>query len=481
MEEFVYKKSDWISRFDCPAEEHMRNGFIAIAKKIVSEEPRYRKDTKTEFVGLELEFPLVTNGLTLVPQKIRDEIVGQFPQCTSVELAAHQLEVKNENPFNLSELGIENFEKDTSRCLQAIEYDLRKKDVQIMRIGCYPLIGISDVDHTKGDPKFEKYHRLPMWHTEHQRDDADKFLQGTESVEVSNAYVVGLMNSVQITIDAFSFTDAIDKLNRSLMISPLATALGANAQYLALRNTGFADMRFISWEISHDFRTTEEVASGRQTRVGLPRRYYQSMTDYFNRVLSYPFILHDPISQEHHFEVGNGIYWRDARLKFFQDKKTVGIEFRPVSIQPTLHEDIAMMMFYAGRLLWSQNHNEPLLPIEFVRANKSAAMKNGLNGQLYFLNNQNEIKLAPTKTVVADSIERSAEGLKLLNDSDKEIDNFLDVLRARITTGSPAEIFAQKVKLFEGVSHNGQFDEQTRKRALIAATKELKIIQPSVV
>ena len=250
----------------------------------------------------------------------------------------------------------------------------------------------------------------------------------------------------------------------------MATALGANARYLSLTDTGYADVRFIAWEISHDSRSYEEVAAGRQTRVGLPRRYYNGLKDYFNRILTYPFIMHDPISMEHPFEVGTGIYWRDARLKFFRDKKTIAVEFRPVALQPTFHEDVAMMAFYIGRLLWSQHTKEPLLPIELVRKNKLQAMKYGMGGGVfYFLNSSNAIiQSCRTSIVLACEIDRAEKGLRLLGVETPDIAYFFEPLRQRLSAGSPAECFAKKVKEYER--------NHSRRESLILAMQELNIV-----
>ncbi len=174
--------------------------------------------------------------------------------------------------------------------------------------------------------------------------------------------------------------------------------------------------------------------------------------------------MNDPISMKHPFEVGNGIYWRDARLKFFRDKKTIAVEFRPVSLQPTLHEDVAMMIFYLGRLFWSQHKNEILLPMKYVRENKLRAMKYGLNTKLHVLSNS-VISSDSATIILAREINRAEEGLTLLGAKTQDIKYFLDPLRKRLLTGSPAECFVKKVKYYE--------KKLDRRKALIAAIEEV--------
>jgi len=468
MSKFVFCKSPWTVRFDCSVEKQMRDGFVRVAEEIFFEEALYLKDGVTFYAGMELEFPIIQNGFSPTTQDVRDEITNRFPKHTSVELGANQLEIIHEPPVDICRSGIGALENDMQTNFSAIQKEIQKKSAMITRVGCYPLIDIEKVAHTKGEQKYAKYERSPLWHMEHQRPGAPRVLRVAEPINVSNAYVVSLMNAAQITVDAESFADAIDKLNRSLMISPMAVALGANARYLGLCDTGYADVRFVAWEISHDSRSYEELASGRQTRVGLPRRYYTGLNDYFNRILTYPFIMNDSISLEHPFEVGTGIYWRDARLKFFRNKKTIAVEFRPVALQPTLHEDIGMMVFYLGRLLWSQHEKETLIPIEYVRVNKLQAMKRGMNCKLYSLNGS-AIQLSPASIVLACEINKAEKGLQLLGTETAEINYFFEPLRQRLSSGSPAECFAKKVKECE--------QKLGRREALISTIQELNLVQ----
>jgi len=154
--------------------------------------------------------------------------------------------------------------------------------------------------------------------------------------------------------------------------------------------------------------------------------------------------MNDPISLQYQFEVGNGIFWRDARLKFFRDKKTIGIEFRPVAVQPTLHEDISVVLFYIGRLLWSQNVGEQLLPMELVWENKESAMRLGMQAKLHTQVN-GKIVLLPATQAAGIEIERAEQGLALLESDAWKRLYFINTLRERIEGGSPGERFVKTV------------------------------------
>lgn len=473
------KKGDTISMDECEeniaCEQRMREGFATTAASILADALRYEKTGDTLFAGLEIELPLITQAFELSPQDGRDALIEQHPKHASAELGAHQIEIINEPPVDLLRCGFRALQDQITTTMDTVLNEARKQSLRAVRIGCYPLTEANDIKYTKGGDRYKKYERCPQWHTANRRRDTNAELGRTEVINADNAYIVALMNSVQITVDAQNFSDAVDKLNRSLMISPYAMAIGANARYMSCRDTGICDVRFDAWEISHDVRSPAEAAAGRLTRVGLPQCYYRSVEDYFGRIQTYPFILNDPISMAHPFEVGIGLYWRDARLKFFQEKGTIAVEFRPVALQPSLDEDVVMMFFFIGRLTWSQHNQEPLLPMNKVRANKEQATAYGLNSQLW-RQNRMSVEQAPGRRVMADEINRAAEGLNLLGASPDVVDGTLQVLEQRLNRGSPAEQFAAAVQSIETGILSKQKDR--RRNAIISAIQQLGLIVP---
>lgn len=442
---FVPNTSLFPMRFNTPEEEYMRGEFIKVASGIVEHQETFNQDDSTLLAGIELELPLVNSDMSLASQQVRDGIIAKVPN-TSVELAAHQIELTPESPADLKS-DLLSLEKAMEEVVTKVKETAKVTDTRWIRLGSYPLCRISDVDYTKGKPKYIKYERSPRWHMDNQRPDAEKYILTREGpLDVSSGYIVGLMSAVQVTIDALSMEDAIDKLNRSFMISPLAVALASNSSYLAHLDTGYTDVRFITWEISHDTRTEEEVKSGFPTRVGLPARYFVDINDYFNQVLSYPFVMNDTISLEHAFEVGNGIFWRDVRIKFFRDKNKLGIEFRPVAIQPSLHEDVSIMLFYIGRLLWSQKNKEALLDMSLVRENKLNAMSVGMKSLLYTTASGGSVIRVPASCILPDEIYKARKGLELLGSDSWKLDHYLDTMMVRLKLGSPAEQFNKAIE-----------------------------------
>jgi hypothetical protein len=248
-----------------------------------------------------------------------------------------------------------------------------------------------------------------------------------------------LSNSIQCNLEASSFEDAIDKTNRSFAIGPMAVALASNARFLEEKDTGIADIRMIAWEKSHDTRTALETEQGKITRIGLPGLYYLDLRDYFQRVPCYPFILHDP---EHAFQIGIGLNWRDTRIKFIED--SVVVEFRPVSTQSTVKENIAIMLFYLGRLQWSSQHKEPLLDLKLVEQNRDQAMYFGLNSKLW-THKDKKTELLPAEIALDLELKRAVSGLKSFGFSSDDINYYFEVLHKHLAEKeSPSDKLAQR-------------------------------------
>jgi len=150
------------------------------------------------------------------------------------------------------------------------------------------------------------------------------------------------------------------------------------------------------------------------------------------RVASHPFILHSP---ENALKIGIGLFWQDTRIKIIDDSAVV--EFRPVSIQPSVREDIAVMLFYLGRLQWSKMTSEELVPIDNVREQRALAMQVGIQ---------------PFLETLPLELQRAQDALSASGMSGEELKPFFDILDQRVRNGkTPSDIFSEKVKRNSGV------------------------------
>lgn len=365
-------------------------------------------------IGLECELALL-DGVVPVSSK---RFLGH--DCVDKELGDSQLELRTDPVIlgRISDLEDELVDKQRS-----------VSDPVMVRIGAIPNISVGDV--VTADE--EKYRLVPAFHDENRGAHVDTRIG---DLDFDCASCVGLFCSTQFNVQADSLDDAVDKLNRSLMIVPYVVALSANARVVDCQDSGFDDVRMPAWECSHDVRSSVEVELGVDSRVGLPSRYFDSIQDYFLRCASHPFILDDPA---HAFEIGIGLNWNDVRIKFREDVPIV--EFRAMSVQPSAIQDVAMAAFYLGRLKYSQHFEESLQDLGVVRRNRLSAMRYGLSGSLC-----GEGKLRAAHDVLGTEVRKAEQGLALLGYSNGERVHYLNILRRRLADKkSPSAVFVDRL------------------------------------
>ncbi len=424
-------------------ESVMQVAYQKQARELLTSHECYKKDDKSVVrVGLELESSLFDANLNQIPEEIRNAIVEKNRAYFSQELGASQIELKTPPIEVQTGSGFNKISEALSQRRRCLVTSAKEHGLYLLTSGTNPFVAIPDIVRTKK----RKYDEIPEYYN---RKRTGTTILGANGLSV-DASIVSLLNSVQANIEAHSFSDAIDKLNRSFMISPMAIAISANARYLQWTDSSYSDVRMVAWERSFDTRTEEERAKGEGNRVGLPKRYYHDMEDYLTQVGSYPFILSFP---EGALDLAIGMNWRDARIKFVG--KSAVVEFRPVSSQSTVEENIAIMAFYVGRLLWSQQNNELLLPIAKVRENKNNVMKNGNNANFLVFNERNSVVEVPAYKGMQIEIQKAMEGLGKAGISELSyVRSLFYILKRNAAEGTPSS----KLKLYVGSSTLGKRD-----------------------
>lgn len=438
-------------------ESEMRLAFSKKAEEILGQESQFIKKSGDLRVGLEVEYSVLSGEFFQATELCRDQIIKSNPDFADAELGAAQLEWRTD-PLYLNQVGLNALEEVFMDNEGKIKESAREQGVHLLRTGSNPFILIPEIKRTNKT----KYQQVPDYYNNNKRWGLDTKIGVGEDgiVDVRDAAIISLTNSVQCNVEASSFEDAIDKTNRSFAIGPMAVALAGNARFLEEKDTGIADMRMIAWEKSHDTRTALETEQGRITRIGLPGLYYLDLRDYFQRVSCYPFILYDP---EHAFQIGIGLNWRDTRIKFIKDSAVV--EFRPVSTQPTARENVAIMLFYLGRLQWSIQHKEPLLDLKLVERNREQAMFFGLNGRLW-THKDRKAEYLPAEIALNLELKRAANGLKLFGFSSEEVNYYFDVLHERLVERKiPSDKLAQRFYEYRSLGYS-------KKESLIFALNE---------
>ncbi len=426
-------------------EEHMRDIYF---KKAAELKEDIICEDNGPVLGLETEYSLLYDeDLRPATGDVVEEIIGEDSAARKMELGAHQIELVTK-PINGKSIStLCDILKESERSLKE---SASKKGLRVLRMGALPNLSPF---HTKVG-NTDKYRMVPGYYDRLRNEsNIDSPYPLNRKVQIGGVEFptlgnVGLFNAVQINLQAKNLEDAIDKLNRSLMIGPYIAVLTGNSRIINHIDTKIEDIRLLVWEslvsvAGDDIDIKNNRRIKKERRVGLPLSYFKDIDDYFARAGSYPFIMHSNPAEA--LNIAIGMYWQDTRLKFI-NKKPV-IEFRLISMQPTPEEDIAAMVFYLGRLNWSQINKESLLDIWKVNDNRHSALKLGLDGGFYF-GNEKKIANCSLYAALEDELVKAEKGLEQLGFKSSEINDYLGILRKRvILRKTPARKFLIEAEL----------------------------------
>lgn len=433
-------------------EMKMKEAFVEQARTIVYDPDRFRKNGHSVKIGFESEVAIYSENTVCADLETkRNAILQDVAGFTDVELGAAQIELRTPPIDILGESGFDKLRDIYKKNFLALAQAARKQDTAILRVGSNPFLPIKNTPRTN-EPK---YRLVPDFYNQHRPQETDTIIGlGKHRVDIGDAAIVSLFQSFQINLEAQSFEDACDKMNRSFAIAPYLMAMAANARYLEFLDTEIQDMRLLAWEMSHDtrmcdvrllswekafdLRNEKEVRAGHALRVGLPERYFMGMDDYLARAGSFPFILYQPDAA---LGIAIGMTWLDARIKFIGDSLVV--ELRLLPTQPTIDEELLLTLLYVGRLACAQKEDEQLLPMEYVRENRLSAMLYGMRRPMWFLSDNGSLKYMPYKTGIKLELQKAERGLNSLG-----LNRFLNkpLIESILASGSPSDRLVRSLR-----------------------------------
>ncbi|MEK7608355.1 MAG: hypothetical protein AAB495_02155 [Patescibacteria group bacterium] len=410
----------------------MKAAFEDRVEQILGDPERFVAKDGGIVVGLESEVGFFGSGMT--EEEIHERRKGMIESLDTgldIELGGCQGEFRTE-PHDLS-LGVNPLLEDLKNGDSKVRTAAQRAGLSVVRAGVNPIVPLVKAFRS---PEKEKYRLVPDFNDAH-RNTAHPFV-GIRGVRVPvDASCVSAFQAFHVNLRARSLTDAVERMNRSLMISPALVALGGNARFVkhgsVVADTGMNDIRMLAWQRSHDTRTKGEFARGWSWRGGLPESYIKDMRDYFERISRHAFILDDP---DHALEIATGLAWLDARIKFI--KSNVIVELRSLPTQPTVEEEIALFLFYLGRLFSGEMRQERLLPIGLVRANRNVAMHEGLSGS-YWMWEGDGVRLVSGTEMIERELVLAEWGVQSSAIPWNEAEPYFISLRERVLDGSPSD------------------------------------------
>ena len=292
------------------------------------------------------------------------------------ELSKFNFEI-NGHPFPVDDHLPTNLQKDLASYWEKCSHIMAKHQGKILAIGCYP--DLSHVSFGKNEISPQKrYLALNHQLQKLRKSPAHIHIEGRESLicEAKDLVFEAQATSLQIHLQV-AFPRAKDLYNASLIISPIMSALCANAPYVFGKEL-WSESRVPIFEQSVSLSSP---CNGKKfSRVGLGQGFVQQcISELFEQNLIHPVLLPDKKSERterlEHMLTHNSTVWRWNRPIIGIDEKGYPhfrIEHRVPSTGPSLVDMQANILFFIGFVHFMERFiREEGLPFTFEEVEKA--------------------------------------------------------------------------------------------------------------
>lgn len=233
---------------------------------------------------------------------------------------------------------------------------------------------------------------------------------------------------------------AVRDFNASIVASAPLVAASANSPYL------FGHSLWDETRIPL-FEQAVNVGDRYPSRVSFGADYAkESLLEIFEEnqsehLILIPAVKNDPPSKFSHVRFHNGTLWRWNRplIGFdFDGQVHLRIEHRVIPAGPTIKDCIANAAFYFGLVRGFGLDIEPIeasLPFNIAKDNFYTAARYGLNARVCWVINGKKKEIPIRKLIIDDLLPRARRGLQSQNIPQSDIDDYLDVIAARVDSG----------------------------------------------
>ncbi len=270
---------------------------------------------------------------------------------------------------------------------------------------------------------------------------------------------------------------AVRDFNASIIASAPLVAVSANSPFL-FGHTLWDESRIPLFEQSVD------VGEHNKSRVTLGDKYAaDSLFELFedNRadyLILLPVVQEAPRSKFNHLRFQNGTIWRWVRplLGFdFDGQLHLRIEQRVPSAGPTLKDCVANAAFYYGMVRGfglTEQPPEALLSFEEARENFYTAARYGLNARTCWYEGTTRREVGISTLIANQLLPLARRGLQSLDIPDQEIDEYLNIIAARVASGQNGAAWQRRWLALNGGEDGGGLRELVRTYRELQDTNE---------
>ncbi len=390
--------------------------------------------------GLEQEAWIVDQAYQPVPenpyllQQVKSDLL-------SPELAKFNIEL-NVTPQKLAGDGIQKIHQELSELWRKCEKGISPRKLKLQMIGILPTVKDSDLT-LKNMSEMNRYRALNKQVLKF-RDGKPIHLNivGTEHLQRDHDDVMLESAATSFQIHRQIPPDQSARFyNASIILSAITVAVAANSPYL-FETQLWEETRIPLFEQAVEVGGYGNAARGPIRRVTFGSSYAKkTILECFKENLHhYPVIL--PVefnadeSELRYMRMHNGTIWRWNRplIGFDENNKPhLRIEHRVVSAGPTIIDEMANAVFFCGlQEYYATIENVPEGRLEFsdAKINFYASAQHGLDTKIRWLDGK---KITISRLILEELLDHSQKGLQQLHVNSDLIDEYLDVIRARVS------------------------------------------------
>ena len=329
--------------------------------------------------GVEIEFSLVDNNNKLVPGSSIDICKSIEDEFIVPEYGSYQIEV-NPSSSKISKNSFKKLYRIIKEKQGKIIEKCDEKNIHLLPIGLpFTLDPRIMMQKNIVSPIPRYLISTEYFHTVNKPGATIKYSNGSDMNLPGNSGL-SIINELHVHVQALDIDDLIKLFNFSQMITAPFISLSANSGILNGKELIYRD-----YQISI-FEQAEGLFDGPENipRVGLFPDYISSISDYFNKILHFkPLYFPNDNSDANAFELIIGKYFGWTRIRIgYHPLYHMRIEFRPMSTQPTILENMALTEFYIKTLLHFVEHDFNLIPKEVLKKNFYSSMAHGMKSKL---------------------------------------------------------------------------------------------------
>jgi hypothetical protein len=383
--------------------------------------------------GIEIEFSIVNENNNLIPKSAPAicNKIKEYPLST--EYGSFQIEI-NPPPMNLTKHSYKKLYDLIQETRRKIEEKDTEKNIQLIPIGIPFYVNSIDFNSKNIITPSPRYLISTNYFHKVNKTGSYLYFSDSENINLPGNSGLSIINELHVHLQALNKRDLISLFNYSQMITSPFVSLGANSGIVNNKELIYKDFQISIFE------QAEGLYDGPPNipRTGLYPGYINTIDDFFNAILDFkPLYYPKDGLDSTAFELIIGKYFGWTRIRVGYDPSPhLRIEFRPMSSQPTIIENIALSEFFINTILGLIDDNHILLPEKYLKNNLYSAMKFGMNAKLFWDMGKG-VKQYPVDSILNYLLNLSVDGI------------YSDTILKRINQKmSPAEKLIEDTKKF---------------------------------